>query len=96
MPERGAPKLPQPVLKGRPQTIQSEERISPLFILLSELGIDRSGLPPITNGELMRIAEVDSASMHGWLYLNRPLPEEAMCRLRNHFRSLLKERQTLE
>lgn len=44
----------QPAPKGKRQ--QSEERISPLTVLLSEMGIDRTKLPPITNGELMRIA----------------------------------------
>lgn len=94
--ERGAPKGPQPVSKGRPQKVQSEERISPLSILLSELGIDRSSLPSITNGDLMRITGVDIATMHGWTYLNRSLPEEAMRRLKNHFHCLLKERQVGE
>jgi hypothetical protein len=75
-----------------PQEVKSEERISPLSVLLSELGIDRSSLSPITNGDLMRIAEVDISTMHGWQYLNRPLPEEAMNRLKNHFRRLVTER----
>lgn len=94
--ERGAPKIPEPAYEGRPQTIQSGERISPLTILLRELGIERNSLPTITNGDLMRIAEVDIATMHGWQYLSRSLPEEAMDRLRNHFRCLVKEGQAGE
>jgi len=53
--------------------------------LLSQNGIDTSKLPPITNGELMRIAEVDIATLHGWNYHNQPLPEEATTKLTNHF-----------
>lgn len=91
--ERKSPLVSQPKSKSKPRQVQSEERISPFSILLSELGIDRSDLPPITNGELMRVAEVDIATMHGWLYLNRSLPEEALDRLKNHYLRLVKERQ---
>ncbi len=62
-----------------------EERISPFQELLSEIGVERSSLPPITNGEIMRIAEVDIPVCHGWLYLNRPLPEDAREKLKKHF-----------
>jgi excisionase family DNA binding protein len=92
-PEREPSKLPRRVSKGKPQPVQSEERISPFSVLLSELGIDRSSLPSITNGDLMRIAEVDIATMHGWQWLNKSLPEEALNKLKNHFRRLAKERQ---
>lgn len=90
--ERRTPKVRQSVSNRGPQMVQSEDRISPFSVLLSELGIERSSLPPITNGDLMRIAEVDIATMHGWLYLNRSLSEEATNRLKNHFRSLVTER----
>lgn len=96
VPEKRSPKVRHPVSNGRPQEVQSEERISPLSVLLSELGIDRSSLPQITNGDLMRIAEVDIATMHGWQYLNKSLPEEAMNRLKNYFRRLVTERQVGE
>jgi excisionase family DNA binding protein len=79
----------QPTSKGKRKEIQDEARTSPLSILLNELGVERSSLPPITNGDLMRIADVDIATMHGWLYLNRSLPEEALNRLREHFRRFL-------
>jgi excisionase family DNA binding protein len=68
-----------------------KERITPLTKLLESLGINRANLPVITNGELMRIAEVDSSTLHGWTYRNMPLPEEAMNRLRDHFRRLITE-----
>lgn len=92
VPERILPEVRKRISNGRPQEVRSEERISPLSVVLGELGIDRSSLPPITNGDLMRIAEVDIATMHGWQYLNRPLPEGAMNRLRNHFLRFVTER----
>ena len=82
----------QPAPKRKRQE-SGEERISPLTVLLSEMGIDRTTLPPITNGELMRIAEVDTPTLHGWQYLNRPLPEEAINKLKNHFRRLVAEQR---
>ena len=42
----------------------------------------------------MRIAEVDMPTMHGWLYLNRRLPEEALNRLKSHYLRLVKERKS--
>ena len=53
--------------------------------MLKEIGVDRTSLPALTNGDLRRIAEVDIPTMHGWLYLNRELPTEAMEKLRRHF-----------
>ncbi len=35
----------------------------------------------------MRIAEVDTPVLHGWMYLNRELPVEALQKLRDHFAS---------
>jgi len=90
--EGRSPQASQTTPNGRTKAVSSQERISPLSVLLSELGIDRSSLPSITNGDLRRIAEVDIATMHGWLYLNRSLPEDAVNRLKNHF-FCLKERQ---
>lgn len=49
-----------------------------------ELGIDRESLPPMTNGDIRRIAEVDIPTMHGWLYLSRGLPEDALAKLRDY------------
>lgn len=70
-----------------------KERIPLLTKLLECLGINRASLPVITNGELMRIAEVDSSTLHGWTYRSKPLPEEAMNRLRDHFRRLISRPQ---
>lgn len=90
------PERRQSVSNGRQQEVKREERINPFSMVLGELGIDRSSLPPITNGDLMRIAEVDIATMHGWQYLNRPLPEEAMSRLKSPFRRFVTERHVGE
>jgi excisionase family DNA binding protein len=90
-PARRSPVVRRPNSNTRPPAGQSEERVSPLTALLGELGIDGHNLPPITNGELMRIAEVDIVAMHGWEYLGKALPEEALRRLRNHFRRLVTE-----
>jgi excisionase family DNA binding protein len=51
----------------------------------AQLGIAEEALPRLTNGELMRIAEVDKPTMHGWLYLNRDLPESAIAKLHDYF-----------
>lgn len=89
-------KVPQPKSKKGPQQIQTEERISPFSLLLNELGIGRSDLPPITNGDLRRVAEVDIPTIHGWLYLGKSLPEEALNRLKSHYLRLVKGRKDLE
>ncbi len=94
--EKRLPELRQRSSNARLREARREERISPLSLLLEELGIERSSLPSITNGELMRIAEVDIATMHGWQYLSKPLPEDALNKLRNHFRILAITNQTEE
>jgi hypothetical protein len=60
---------------------------------MREVGIDRSTLPPVTNGELMRIAEVDMMTMHGWQHLHWPLPEEAANKLKEHFRRAVTQQE---
>lgn len=62
-----------------------EERPNPFRLLLKEMGIDRDDLGEITNGDLMRIAEVDVPTYHGWMYLGRSMPEQALQKLRDHF-----------
>lgn len=84
-----SPNVRQSASNAKPQEVKTEERVSPFSVLLSEHGIERSRLGPITNGELMRIAEVDIATMHGWQYLNRSLPTEAISRLTDHFRCMV-------
>jgi excisionase family DNA binding protein len=67
------------------QIIEDQSQRNPFAELLAEIGIDRSSLPSITNGELMRISETEIGTYHGWMYLNRPLPEEAREKLKKHF-----------
>ena len=69
------------------RTNESEERriVSPLDDLLDELGVERNDLPPVTNGDLKRIAESDTVTIHGWLHSGRGLPEAETQRLKRHF-----------
>lgn len=60
-------------------------RIAPFDRLLQDIGVDRNDFPPVTNGELMRIAEVDIPTLDGWKYRGRELPQAAMEKLRSHF-----------
>lgn len=50
------------------------------------LGFPKSEFPRLSNGDLMRIAEVDIATMHGWIYLGRDLPDEALHKLEAFFK----------
>ena len=89
--KRQLPTPRQPTPKGKRH--KDEGRISPLAVLLGEMGIDSDNLPTITNGELMRIAEVDIPTLHGWQYRNRPMPEEAINKLKNYFRHLVAQQR---
>lgn len=62
-----------------------EESQNPFSILLQEIGVSRSDFPAVTNGDLMRVADVDAPTLHGWLWHGRSLPPEAVERLRVHF-----------
>lgn len=78
--------------KGKEKAQQSNEdenQRNPFAELLAEIGIDRSSLPPLTNGELMRISETNIVTYHGWMYLNRPFPEEAREKLKKHFLAIV-------
>jgi excisionase family DNA binding protein len=68
--------------------VESAERSSRLCQFLKSVDIDPSQLPPLTNGELMRAAGVDLVQWHGWSYLGKALPDEAMERLTHHLRQL--------
>jgi ABC-type phosphate/phosphonate transport system substrate-binding protein len=71
--------------KNAKQESENDDQRNPFAELLAEVGIERSSLPSLTNGELMRICETDLITYHGWMYLNRPLPEEARDKLKKHF-----------
>lgn len=72
---------------GPPQTNPEpeQERTNPFRLLLEEIGADRDEFGPLSNGELMQIAEVDLPTFHGWMYLGKGMPEEALEKLRKHF-----------
>lgn len=69
-----------------------ERHIGPFDLLLDEIGVARDALPPLTNGDMMRIAEVDIPTLHGWQWHNRSLPDEALQRLKDHFAQYQRER----
>lgn len=82
---RRAKDQPTQVQSGKSLGISGEYRVSPFSLLLEEMGIPRSVVPNITNGELRRIAEVDIPTLHRWSYLGGELPEIALKKLRDHF-----------
>lgn len=65
---------------------REEERPNPFRLLLKEAGVNWDDVGPMTFGELRRIAGVDIASFHGWIYLGHEIPEQALDNLRRHFR----------
>ncbi len=83
-----SPKTRQAKPKAQQGTEDGNQR-NPFAELLAEIGIDRSSLRPFTNGELMRISETNIVTYHGWMYLNRPLPEEAREKLKKHFLAIV-------
>lgn len=60
-------------------------RVYPYFA--ERLGIDLDHLPTMTNGELMRIANIDMPTFHAWVYHNGELPDVAMANLDAYFMS---------
>jgi excisionase family DNA binding protein len=81
-------------LQARQKAKQDDEerdRKNPFAKLLAEVGIDRNSLPPITNGELMRISGTDIVQYSGWMYHNRPLPQEAREKLKKHFLAIVSD-----
>ena len=90
------PKIPAKVSKqkkvpankrrlNRVEPESNQEKPNPFKLLFKEIGVDRDKLGPLTNGELMKIAEVDLPTFHGWMYKGRDMPEEALENLRKHF-----------
>ena len=69
----------------RPPSETDQAAPSVFAKFLQSIGIDRDPLPNMTNGELMKIAEVDIPTMHGWMHLGRALPDEAKQKLKVHF-----------
>lgn len=76
-------------VSGRSRSdVESSERSSRFSQFLKSVGIAPSKLPPLTNGELMRFAGVDLVQWHGWQYLGKVLPDEAMEKLTHHLQRL--------
>jgi len=47
----------------------------------------------MTNGDVMRIADIDIPTLHGWAYHSRAMPDEAMKRLHEYFVAYLGREQ---
>lgn len=76
-----------------PKQLKAKEQpANPLALLLDGIGVERDVVSAMTQGELMRIAGVDLPTYHGWRFLGRSMPEEAIERLREYFRKLPKKR----
>jgi excisionase family DNA binding protein len=81
---RPVPAAPRRAGHNTRRDSKPEERADPFSRLLKGLGIDPATLPPMTNGDIMRIARVDQVQCHGWQHLGRTLPDEALERLRDY------------
>jgi len=101
--KRRLPRRKKPVSAPEPSAVQSSpktvcdrsrsnvepaQRSSRFSQFLDSVGITPSKLPPLTNGELMQVAGVDLVQWHGWQYLGKALPDEALERLTHHFKRL--------
>jgi hypothetical protein len=89
--EKPAARKPQKTSVAAPQDQRdSENRAegrtrSILAYFAERLGVEEDALPRMTNGEIMRVAEVDTPTLHGWVYRNRDMPDEAMNKLHEYF-----------
>jgi len=84
------------VLKSTVQRKQhnDEQHPNPLALLLDEIGLEREVTSTMTFGELRQVAEVDMPTFHGWRFLGRPMPAEAIAKLREYFQKLQKLERT--
>lgn len=68
-----------------PKTTQRrpvQEDPKPLKLLLKEMELEWEVLSEFSQVDLLRISEVDIPTFYGWRYLGRPMPEEAVEKLR--------------
>lgn len=101
--KRRSPRSKKPVAASEPSAVQgsattvsdrslsdieSADRSSGFSQFLKSVGIARSELPPLTNGELMQVAGVDLVQWHGWQHLGKALPDEARESLTHHLQRL--------
>jgi excisionase family DNA binding protein len=69
-----------------PPSTTAEGQSRDVFALIaSRLGVDRDKLPQCTNGQLMRAADLDIATYHGWVYHGKDLPAGALDKLISFF-----------
>jgi hypothetical protein len=61
--------------------------------MAARLGVQEDDLPRMTYGEIRRIAEVDTPTLHGWTYHNREMPEAAFEKLHDYFVAYLAEKK---
>lgn len=67
-----------------------EQHPNPLDLLMDEIGVDRDEVSTVTFGELRQIAGVGMPTYHGWRFLGRPMPKEAIEKLRGYLRQFAK------
>ena len=82
---------PREVVQPKPPK-KDDEKVGPRDVrglIARRLGVSRNKLPVLTNGELMAAAEVDLVTYHGWVYLDREMPEAAISRLEKHYAGML-------
>lgn len=53
--------------------------------IASRIGANRDELPVLTHGKIREIMGLDIPAVHGWIYHNRDIPEEAIARLEKFF-----------
>lgn len=89
------PKPPVPAAQKQRASVKQEENRPRNIVALmaARLGVQEDDLPRMTYGEIRRIAEVDTPTLHGWTYHNREMPEAAFEKLHDYFVAYLAEKK---
>jgi len=75
---------------NRPEVSSQSSNIRSVRQLFAErLKVPVEALPQLTNGDVMRIADVDIPTLHGWVYQRRELPAAAIEKLEQFFAAKL-------
>jgi excisionase family DNA binding protein len=77
--------------KGAKDRVDERPRSAPAFFA-KRLGLPPEQFPRFTNGDLMRAADVDIATMHNWIYRGGELPEANFKKLEEIFKALAAKR----
>lgn len=72
---RGSESSIEPSANPRPTSLRK---------IAQRIGIEPERIPRLTNGELMKIAGVDTATLHGWQYLGRDLTSSAIAKIEEY------------